>query len=166
MSQTVLMITAIAGAESCAATLARQLKLPVEIAHNRKTGLSALRRREYSIVIVDDSIAEADPDGAELLWKHAGLAVPLQINFAISGCARIGREVGAALQRREQEQALAMRAAASSFQSELKSTVTGLLLQSQLALDEPSVPPQLASKLKMMVELAGSLRRQLEQPQI
>jgi hypothetical protein len=166
MSQSILIITAIANAENCAASLARQLSLPVEIASTRKLGLNALRRREYAAVIVDDSIAEADPDGAELLWKHSALAVPMQINFALLGCARLGREVKAALARREQEQSLAMRAATSTIESELKLTVTGLLLQSELALAEPSVPPQLASKLKLMVELAGTLRRQLERPRL
>ena len=115
--------------------------MPVEIASSRKLGLSALRRRDYATVIVDESIAEADPAGTDLIWKHSGLAVPLQINFALVGCARLGREVKAALARREQEQSLAMRAATSSLENDLKSTVTGLLLQSELALSEPSVPP-------------------------
>jgi len=127
-AQTVLMITPIAGAQSCAANLAATLGLPVEIASSRKLGLAALRRRDYATVIVDESILAADPIGADLLWKHSGLAVPLQINFAILGCARLGREVKAALARREQEQSLAMRAAASSLENELKGTVTGLLL--------------------------------------
>ena len=161
--QTILMVTAIAGAESCASSLAATLGVPVEIAASRKLGLAALRRRDYATVIVDDSIAEADPVGADLLWKHSGLAVPLQINFALLGCARLGREVKAALARREQEQSLAMRAAASTLENDLKSTVTGLLLHSELALSEPAVPPQLADKLRLMVELAGSLRRRLEQ---
>ena len=166
MSQTaslnVLMITSITGAENCAASLARQLGSNVEIAATRRAGLTALRRHEYSCVIVDDSIAESDPEGAELLWQHAGLAVPLQINFAISGSARLGREVRSALSRREQEQARAMRAAAFSMENELKSTVTGLLLQSQLALAEPQISPQLTVKLKIVAELAGTLRQQLE----
>jgi hypothetical protein len=162
----VLMITCMAGADTCAASLARHLDLPVEIASTRKLGLAALRRREYAAVIVDESIAESDPDGAELLWKHSGLAIPLQINFALLGSVRLGREVKAALMRREQEQLLAMRAATSTLENELKSTVTGLLLNSELALAEPFVPPQLASKLKLMVELAGTLRRQLELPRL
>lgn len=164
VSQAVLMITPIPGAESCATSLAGALSVPVEIASSRKVGLSALRRRDYATVIVDESIAEADPAGTALIWKHSGLAVPLQINFALVGCARLGREVKAALARREQERSLALRAATSTLENDLKSTVTGLLLQSELALSEPSVPPQLASKLKLMVELAGTLRRRLEQP--
>lgn len=162
--QAVLMVTSMAGAENCAASLAGMLGQPVEIASSRKLGLSALRRRDYAMVIVDETIAEADPAGADLLWKHSGLAVPLQINFALLGCARLGREVKAALARREQERSLALRAATSTLENDLKSTVTGLLLQSELALAEPSIPPQLASKLKLMVELAGTLRRRLEQP--
>jgi hypothetical protein len=164
--QSVLMITAIPGADSCASSLAAALGVPVEIASSRKVGLSALRRRDFATVIVDDSIAEADPAGTELIWKHSGLAVPLQINFAVVGCARLGREVRAALARREQEESLAMRAATSNLENDLKSTLAGLLLNSELALAEPSVPPQLASKLQLMVELAGTLRRRLEQPHI
>jgi hypothetical protein len=164
--QSVLMITTIPGADSCASSLAAALGVPVEIASSRKLGLSALRRRDYSTVIVDDSIAEADPAGTELIWKHSGLAVPLQINFAVVGCGRLGREIRAALARREQEKSLAMRAATSNLENDLKSTLAGLLLNSELALAEPSVPPQLTSKLRLMVELAGTLRRRLEQPRL
>lgn len=165
MSQPVLMITALAGAENCATAMARQLSRPVEIAATRKAALAALRRKEYSVVVVDDSLAESDPAGTELIWKHAGLAVPLQVNFAISGTSRVAREVRSALARRDREQSLAMRAAASTIENELKSTVTGLLLQSQLALADPSSSPNLTEKLKLMVELAGNLRQQLARPQ-
>ena len=165
MSQGILMVSAIPQAEACAETLARDLGLSVEVAATRKAALLALRRREYAIAIVDDAMTESDPAGADLLWKHLGLAVPLQINFAICGSARLARETRAALARRSQEHALALRAAACTLESELKSTVTGLLLQSQLALAEPAVTPKLADKLKMVAELASTLRRQLERPQ-
>src|SRR5882762_266585 len=108
MSQTVLMITAMDNAESCAAELAKQTGLIVDIAVNRKAALTLLGRREYSLVIVDHDLAESDPEGAALLWKHSGLAIPLQINFAICNAARVIRDVRAALSRRKQEQTLAM----------------------------------------------------------
>ncbi len=165
MSQPILMITALAGAENCATAMSRQLGSAVELVASRKAALAALRRTQYAVVVVDDSLAEADPEGTELIWKHAELAVPLQVNFAISGTPRVVREVRSALVRREQEQSLAMRAAATTIENELKSTVTGLLLQSQLALAEPSVSPTLQEKLKLMVELAGNLRNQLARPQ-
>jgi hypothetical protein len=159
--QSLLMITSILGVENCAAVLATQLGFTVEIVASRKEGLARLRRYEYTIVVVDDALVESDPEGAELLWKHAGLAVPMQINFAISGTARLVREVRAVLARREQEQALAMRAAAVAVESELRDTVTGLILHSQLALSEPALSPELSAKLKTVAELAGSLRQRL-----
>lgn len=159
--QSMLMIASIPGAENCALALANQLGFSVEVAGSRREGLARLRRHEYTIVVVDDAIAESDPEGAELLWKHAGLAVPVQINFAISGAARLVREVKAVLARREQEQSLAMRAAAVAVESELRDTVTGLILHSQLALSEPSLPPAVLEKLKTVVELAGNLQQRL-----
>ena len=72
------------------------------------------------------------------------------------------REIRSALGRRQMEQEVAARAAASSLESNLRDTVAGLLLQSQLALAEPSIPPQLADKLKLMAELAGNLRQKLD----
>jgi len=156
-----LMITSILGAENCAAVLTAQLGFPVEIVSSRREGLARLRRHAYAIVVVDEAIVEADSEGAELLWKRTGLAVPLQFNFAISGTARLVREVRAALARREQEQALAMRAAAVAMEGELRDTVTGLMLQAQLALAEPELSPRLAAKLNTVAELAGNLRQRL-----
>ncbi|MGH9585845.1 MAG: hypothetical protein ACRD3F_02755 [Acidobacteriaceae bacterium] len=161
-SDSVLMVTGIAGAENCAAVVAKQFNLAVETVSSRKDALAALRRRRYSIVVLDSSLLEVATGDAEAVFKHSGLAIPLEINFAISGCGRLVREIRAALSRRQLEQAAAERAAASSLESNLRDTVAGLLLQSQLALAEPSVPPQLADKLKLMAELAGSLRKKLD----
>lgn len=152
------------GAIDHADAIAQQLGVSVEVAASRKAGLDALRRREYAVMIVEDSLAEGDPTGADLLWKHAGLAIPLQVNFALFSGSRLVRDVRAALARRAHEQSLAMRAAASTLESELKATVTGLLLQSQLALAEPALTPKLTDKLKMLNELASTLREQLDRP--
>lgn len=164
--QNALIITNITGAEQCAASLSKQLGLPVEIAPSRREGMAALRRREYSIVVVDEPIAESSPEGAEMLWKQAGLAVPLQFNFAISGTHRLIREVRSALLRREHEQHLAMRAATAAIESDLRDTLTGLLLHSQLALAEPLVSAPLTAKLQTVAMLAGNLRTRLERSSI
>ncbi len=160
--QSVLMISAISGVEACATSLSKQIGLPVEVAPGRREGIAALRRREFAIVIVDEPVAEASPEGAEMLWKLAGLAIPLQVNFAVSGTHRIVREVRAALQRRELEQHLAMRAAASAVENDLRDTVTGLLLHSQLALAEPLISAPLTAKLQTVAQLAAELRVRLE----
>ena len=160
----ILIVTGIEGARNCAAVIGSQLGMDVEVAENRKAALAALRRVEFQAIVVDETIAECDPATAEAIWEHAGLAIPLQINFALSGAARLVREVRSALHRREREQMLARRAAAAAIETELKSTVSGLLLHSQLALSGSEIPPQIADKLRVVADLAGSLRQQLSAP--
>jgi hypothetical protein len=157
-----LMVTSIAGAEGRGAALAGLLRLSVDIVGDRRQALTSLRHGGYAVVIVDDSIAAADPAG--LLRKQAGASIVLEANFAISGVDRLAREVRSAVERRQHEQGLAMQFARSAIESELRTTVAGLLLQSQLALAEPEVTPQLANKLHQVVQLAGSLRQRLERP--
>jgi Flp pilus assembly protein TadB len=101
---------------------------------------------------------------ADRICEAAGLAIPLQINFAVSGAARLIREVRSALHRREREQAVARRAAAAAIEAELNSTVAGLLLHSQLALSGTEIPPPVADRLRVVADLAGSLRQQLSIP--
>jgi len=155
----ILMVTGIEGARNCAAVVETQLGIEVEVASGRKAALSALRTNEYEAVVIDETLAECDPAAAERICDQAALAIPLQINFAVSGAARLVREIRAALHRREREQALARRAAAAAMEAELKSTVAGLLLQSQLALNGSEVPSPLAERLRVVAELAGSLRQ-------
>lgn len=160
----ILFVTGIEGARNCADAVARQLDAEVELAEGRKEALAALRRREFAAVVVDDTLALCDPAAAEAIWERSGLAIPLQINFALSGAARLVRDIRAALHRREREQALARRAAAAAIETEIKSTVAGLLLQSELALSSSDADSPVAQRLRLMADLAGDLRRQLADP--
>jgi hypothetical protein len=160
----ILIVTGIEGAQNCAAVVGTQMGMEVELATGRKAALTALRRREYAAVVVDETMAECDPAAAEAIWEHAGLAIPMQINFALSGATRLIREIRAALHRREREQTLARRAAAAAIETELKTTVAGLLLNSQLALSGSDVSSPIADKLRVVADLAGSLRQQLSAP--
>jgi len=160
----ILIVTGIEGARNCAAVVGAQLSMETEVAESRKQALAALRRHEFSVVVVDETLAECDPAAAETIWEHAGLAIPLQLNFALSGATRVIREIRAAMHRREREQALARRAAAAAIETELKSTVAGLLLHSQLALNGAEIPAPVADKLRVVADLAGNLRRQLSTP--
>ncbi len=162
----ILLVTGIEGARNCAAVVGEQLGMEVEAAEGRKAALAALRRREFLAVVVDETLAECDPAAADRICEHAGLAIPLQINFAISGAARLVREIRSALHRREREQAVARRAAAAAMEAELKSTVAGLLLHSQLALSGSEVPAPVADRLRVVADLASSLRRQLSAPTV
>jgi DNA-binding NtrC family response regulator len=160
----ILIVTGIEGARNCATVVGAQLGMEVEVAEGRKAALAALRRREFLAVVVDETMTECDPAAAEAIWEHASLAIPLQINFALSGAARLVREVRAALHRREREQTLARRAAAAAIETELKTTLAGLLLHSQLALSGSEMPPLVIEKLRVVADLAGSLRQQLSAP--
>ena len=158
----ILMVTAIAGAEECAAVLSGQFQLNVEIAANRKEAVALLKRREYRLVVIDESMIEAGEDGSDMLVRHCGAAMPLEINFAISGCGRLVRAVRAALSRREQENEVASRAATALLQCQLREIVAGLLLHAELAASDPEVPAAAAARLRVVVELAGTLRRRLD----
>ncbi len=160
----ILMVTGIEGACNCAEVVGAQLGMAVEVASGRKDALAALRHREFLAVVVDETLAECDPAAAEKICDLAGLAIPLQINFALSGAARLIREIRAALHRREREQTVARKAAAAAIEAELKTTVAGLLLHSQLALNGSEVSPTLAEKLRVVADLAGSLRQKLSTP--
>ena len=81
----ILIVTGIEGARNCAAVVGAQLGMEVEVADGRKAALTALRRSEFAAVVVDETMAECDPSAAEAIWDRAGLAIPLQVNFALSG---------------------------------------------------------------------------------
>jgi hypothetical protein len=156
-----LMVTPLEGVENTAAALAEKLGFAVDVASTRATALRLLNRRSYTAVILDQMLAEADPEGAELIWKGAGLAIPIPMSFALAGAERVEREVRAALARRRRETQLATEAAAAALDGEIKNAVTGMLLESQLALAENDVPPRLAGRLRTLAGIAGRLRERL-----
>src|SRR5271169_4091197 len=160
----ILLVTGIEGARNCAAVVGAQLGMEVEVAEGRRAALAALRSREFLALVIDETLAECDPAAAEKICENAGLAIPMQINFAVSGAARLIREIRAALNRRDREQTVARRAAAAAIEIELKTTVAGLLLHSQLALNGNEVPAAIAERLRVVANLAGSLRQQLSAP--
>ncbi len=159
----ILIVTGMEGAQNCASAISRLLEMECEVAQGRKAALSALNRNEYAAIVVDEAIIDLDQAGSELIWENAGLAIPVQANFALSGVERLAREIRMALNRRERERALAHSAAAAAIESELKSTVAGLLLHSQIALADREIPAPLAEKLRVVADLAGNLRQQLSQ---
>jgi signal transduction histidine kinase len=158
----ILIVSAMDGAQVCARIIGDRLGVPVEVAATRRDALAALRRQRFAVLVVEESLVEGDTLWADQLWEQAGIAMPLQINFAIAGCARLVREVKAAMQRRSVERATAQKAALTELAKELKSTVTGILLESELALREPGLPAELNPRLRHLVDLAGALRDRLQ----
>lgn len=163
-SAAALIVTAMDGIESRAAELAGRLKLTVELASSRAAAVRLLSRRSYALVIVDQILAESDPDGADLIWKSAGVAIPLQVNFALASSARLEREMRGALARREREHLLAVAGAAAALDDTVKNAITGFLLESRLALAEENLPPRVESRLTTLAEMAERLRERLMPP--
>ncbi len=112
----------------------------------------ALRHRDYSVVVVDDCMAEANPAAADLLWQSFGMAVPVQINFAFSGGSRLAREVQAAIARREQQQVMALHAplAAQLLENELEIYPDRALAAVAVGpRQNPNCLPKLAGKIRV-----------------
>ncbi len=160
MIHPILIIADGASARAVAEVLQRELDLPVEVAPTRRAGLAALRRGDYSLLLLEESLAAADAEATELIYQKALVAPVLELNFVLSSAPRILRQVRAALARRAYDQAQAREAAAIELHNELKSSLTGLLLESQLALREAQ--PAHSAKLRHLVELAGNLCDRLQ----
>lgn len=158
----ILIITPIEGIDATAAQLAGRLGAIADTATNRTAALRMLERKSYSVVVLDQMLAESDPEGTQVLWKRSGLAIPLQVSLAIAGSARLEREVRAALSRREREQELAREAALAALDTDLKNAVTAFLLEAQLALGEKDIPPRVENRLRTIESIAERMRANLQ----
>lgn len=160
-AEPVLIVTPLEGVESTAAALAEELGRAVDVASTRAAALRLLGRRAYAAIVLDQMLAEADPEGASLIWKSAGLAIPIPIHFAVSRAERVAQELRAALARRHRETQLATAAATVALDTEIKNAVTALLLESQLALSLTAAPSELADRLRTVASIAAQLRDRL-----
>lgn len=124
--------------------------------------IQSLRQCEYTAIVIDQAIADSEPEAIGPLLEHAGGAVPVFLNLAISNPQRLAVEIKNALRRRRTEKDLANRTAGSELRDELRGAVTGILLSSELALAVPSVPPDAAAKIEEVRNLAESMRKHLE----
>jgi hypothetical protein len=162
MPSPILLIAPETTAASVVAALRRSLDAEVEIAPNRRAGVASLRRREYALVLLEESLTTADPEAADRIYQSAAGTPLLEVNFVIAGPERIARQCRAALQRRATDLAHASATATQTLHGELNATLAGLLLESQLALR--AATPALEPKLRHVVSLASDLRDRLRFP--
>ena len=80
----ILLITPLACAKECSAALQTGTQETTESAESFRQASRMLRSAEYSAVVIDESLAEADPEGAEVLLRHTGAGVTLFVNLGIS----------------------------------------------------------------------------------
>ncbi|MDQ2925993.1 MAG: hypothetical protein M3R43_10630 [Acidobacteriota bacterium] len=159
MPHEILIIAPTPSAEPVAEALRSELGATVDIAPHRRAGLAALRRGEFSVVLLEESLAELDRQGTDVLYQNSGAASVLELNFTLNRAPRIVRQVRSTLAHRAQDEAKARAAAVVALENELGGCLTGLLLESELALQEAT--PAQEPKLQRLVELAGDLRKRL-----
>lgn len=139
--------------------LREHLTAEVTFATSCRASLSLLRREDWNLILLDENLASADAPTTEALYVSAGTAPVLEMNLAICSAERVLREVRAALSRRAQNEAKARTAAAASLGNELNASLTGVLLEAQLALRQAG--PELTATLQQFIQLASELRPQL-----
>jgi hypothetical protein len=148
-------------AKECARTIEHAMQEAVQVASSLHEGVDRLRAGEYSAVVVDQWITEAEPEPTSVVFDHLGMAVPVFVNFGISGVERILRELRAALSRRGLETVLARHSARQALRDELKDDVTVLLLSCGMALQEPNLSDSARMRLQKVEELAKHISEKL-----
>lgn len=161
MKGMILLITPSARIKDCAQTLESATNHPVHTATSLQEAGSRLRAQEYVAVVIDQFLLEAEPDESEQILQHIETAVPVYLNFAISGIPRVVRETRTALARRQREEQVARQSAERAVWNELKEDVTAMLLACDLALAVPDVPVPAAEKLRSVHDLAFHIRERL-----
>jgi hypothetical protein len=162
LSEQILMIAIAEHARPYAAELGTTLGRTVRLESHPRVALTLLRQHEYAAVVVEEALVQRDGVWAATMWQHCGTAQIVPVNLGICSASRVALEVKAALVRRRMELERARTAAYMEVGRALRSTVTGVLLESELALREKDLPRTAAEHLQHVVALAEDMRRALE----
>jgi hypothetical protein len=156
----ILLITPSAKVQECAKVLEEATSESLQIAPSLRQAAAHLRSDEYSVVVLDQFLVEAEPEESDLVLQHIGPAVPMYANFAISGIDRVAKELRAAVNRHKREAVVARQSAAQMLRNELKGTLTALMLSCELALQAPDQSTA-EGKIRQVYELAVEMRNKL-----
>ena len=157
----ILLITPSARAKDCANAIREATSETMQVAASLREASAQLRAEDYSAVVFDQSLLDAEPDESDLVLQHIGTAIPVYVNFAISGVPRVIRELQIALRRRQSEGHLAKQEAEQSLRNELKGSVTAMLLSCEMALRLQEVPESARAKIRAVYELAQGMCNKL-----
>jgi hypothetical protein len=158
----ILLITPSARGRECADSLNAATGQEVQWGATLQEAVTRLREQTYSAVVIDQFLFETEPQESERMVEHMGTAFPVYINFAVTGMERLLREVRSALHRRKREEAAARRAVVEQMHSEMRETLTAMLLSCELAMSVPDVPVPAAEKIRAIDNLARDLRLRLQ----
>ena len=158
----ILLITPSASGAKCAESIRAATSQDVYWAHDLQEASTRLREQSYSAAVVDQFLLETEPEESDQMIEHLGTAFPVYVNFGISNEERVLRDVRSALHRRKREELAARRAVAAQMQSEVRETLTAMLLSCELAMAVPGLPQFATEKIRTVDLLARELRLRLE----
>jgi len=158
----ILLVTTSSRVKEYAAALEQGTGHKTHIAGSVPQAVARMQAAEYDVLATDQSLLEADLRALDTLLNHCGNAMPLYVNMALHSSERVVREVQVALRRAGSEKLAAQRAAGDMLRNELRNQVTGILLNSELALRHNTLAPETAEKIKSVRELAEKMRRSLQ----
>jgi hypothetical protein len=156
-----LVITPSAKARGCAQAIQKVTSEETHVAATLSQAMAQLRAQEYVAVLIDQAFVETEPVESDMVLEHIGTAIPVHVNFAISGMDRVVRELRVALQRHKREVVLLRQEVQQTLRNELKDTVTALLLSSEMALQVPNPPVAAEIKMRSVRDLAQEVRVKL-----
>ena len=158
----ILLITPSARGQQCADALKAATGSEACWAQNLQEAATCLREETYSAAVIDQFLLETEPEEGGRMLEHLGTAFPVYINFAVTGMERLVREVRSALHRRKREESVARRAVEDQMRSEMRETLTAMLLSCELAMAVPDIPVPAVEKIRAIDNLARELRVRLE----
>ena len=158
----ILLVTSSNRRLDCGKSLEQATGEAVEVCETVRKAAGLLRNNEYSAVVLDDPMVEAEGEALDGLLNNLGTAVPVYVNLAVSNAERIARDLRLALRRNRESRLIAIRAAESQLRSEIRDAVTGILLSAELAMRVPEIPADALEKLTSVCQLASSVRARLE----
>ncbi len=158
----ILLITPSANGQQCAEGLQAATGEETHWAQDLQEGVTRLREQTYSAAVIDQFLLETEPEESERMIEHLGTAFPVYINFGVTAMERLIREVRSALHRRKREESSARRAVAEQMRSEMRETLTALLLSCELAISVPDIPAPAIEKIRSIDHLARELRLRLQ----
>ena len=157
----ILLVWSSERSRDCAKALELAFQQPVHTVDQFEQACENLKSNTFAAVLVDQSLCENAPGQADFLFQHLGGAVPVLVNFAISGVDRVVRTTRAALEHRVRETFLARQNARAVLRSELKDDVTALLLCCGIATQERGLTEAASQRLRQIEEIANEIRRKL-----
>jgi hypothetical protein len=157
----ILLITPSARGQQCVDSLKVATGKDTHWAQNLQEAATRLRAQTYFAAVIDQFLLETEPEESDQVLEHLGTAFPVYINFAVTGLERLVREVRSGLHRREREESAARRAVEEEMRSEMRETLTALVLSCQLAMAVPNVPAPAAEKIRSIDNLVRELRMRL-----